>query len=156
MKDKGEKMEKKLKTQEAALKRIKQRMAQKEKTTPVYDDWWYGVVDVDVYKVSFMDGTFLYAPRGIGEQIQNEIMEEEKPSAIKLGGGVWKMYEVKNVLPEKVRFAELSDWAKHKTLEEQPEIFGEKYKNFSPELKLRIDKLKKGEKLDSNLKIRKG
>ena len=145
-----------LKTQKAVLQRIKQKMAEKEKRTPVYDDWWYGVVDVNVYRVSFMDGTFLHVPQTIGEQIQNELLKEEKPSVIRLGSGVWKMYEVKNVLPEKIRFVELSDWAKHKMLEKQIEIFGEKYKNFSPELKMRIDKLRKGEGLDSNLKIKKG
>lgn len=118
-----------------------------------YQDWWYSLLEVKVFKVSFMDGTHLYVPRKTGEKIQKGMVTENNSSTIQLGSGVWRVYEFKSVVPAKIRFVELSDWAKHKMLEEQPNLLDEKYSGFSPELKKKICELQKGKNLDDDLRV---
>lgn len=144
-------MSEKLRNQKEALERIRANMA--KKSGKVYNDALYYQKKIEVYKVTFMDGSIIYVSEKVGEQIQQEMIKENSSRAVKLGKGVWRTYDFKSVVPVLIRFCELSDWAESKALGENPKLFDDWYESFSPELKRWIDRLKKGKDLDSNLRI---
>lgn len=120
-------------------------------------DYQYYQKEVEVYRVSFMDGTMVYTPKDVGESIRKAMVEATGSSVITLGNGTWRLYEVKSVIPEIVRFCELSEWAQHKILEndKKPGLFHEWYDQFSPSLKKWIKRLKEGKDISHELKLEK-
>lgn len=130
-----------LASKQEAYRMIKERMAQRKEIA--YSDVHYDLLEVEVYKTTFTDGKSLYLSLGSGEQLKQGI-EKGGSGTVSLGEGLFRLYEFKNVVPTKVRFASLSDWAKRKVLEEQPDLFAKWEDNFSPRLKERLEKIKQG------------
>ena len=110
---------------------------------------------VEVYKISFTDGTAIYVPENIGESVRTEITKMASSDVVEFGKGTWRIYEIKSIVPRVVRFCELSEWAQHKILENNEEtgLFGEQYERFSPELKKWIERLKEGKNISHELKL---
>ena len=145
--------DKKPKTREEALEQIRKTM---ELAGEISDaDYQYYLKEVEVYKVSFMDNSAIYVPKNIGEKIKKAMVEQNSSDTITLGKGAWRIYELKSVIPAVIRFAELSEWAQHKMLEEEPSLLDDWYDEYSPGMKRWVDRLRKGEELDNNLKLEK-
>lgn len=129
-------------------------MSQTEKTdNERFAEYRYYSEEIEVYRVSFMDNSSILVPAEIGEQIQEKMTQVASSSIVQLGKGVWRVYEIKSVVPTRTRFCELSDWAKNKILQSNPDLFAEYYEDFPQALKNIFDNLKNGTQLDSDLKI---
>lgn len=135
-------MTKKPKNQKEVLARIKERMAEKAKETPTYDDWQYYRFEVDVCDV-YLDDEAYRVPSYIGELIQNIVEDSnEKNEMITLGDVSFRAYLVKKLYFKKERFSSMCDWGKRMLLEREPKLFAELENNFSPALKEYLRQIK--------------
>lgn len=135
-------MTEKLKTKEEALAFIKKRMAEKERNTPVYTDWHYDYLKVAVCDL-YLDNETYRVPRYIGEQIVKTIKDKNKNNdLIPLGDVLIRAYTIKKLKFKEERFVSLSDWGKRKLLEHEPDLLKEWEKDFSPELKSHLARIR--------------
>ena len=139
------------KTREEAIAYIKGKMEHR-KINENLDELYYST-KVIVYRVSFTDGSSMYVSKETGEKLKEGILLKDNSDVVDFGADLRRMYEIKNVLQEEVRFVDLSEWAKQKILVEQPNLFSQWQKKFSTRLNEDIERLRKGDEIDKNLKL---
>ena len=126
------------------MSKAKIQIIKKDNSSVPISDYRIESVLVDCYKLVFMDGKVLYVSNGVGEGIKEVMIKNENSDVIKLGAGVFRVYQFKEVIPAKVKFVALSDWAKYKVLQEQPHLLDGLEESFSLSMREWLDQLKEG------------
>lgn len=134
-------MEEKLKTKEEVVAFFQNKGCSNEEEA--CDDWFYWSLMVDVCDI-YDDRLFCTVTKGVAILLQKQIAKDNT-RVYQLGDVMMRGYAMRRFVFRKGRFVDLKEWSKKACLIENPNIFGDYEKNFSPRLKTYINQLRKGE-----------